>query len=128
MNSNRKIDGELLWLKCDVCSAEYPTCVFSVETDMATSGLRARTNLESRKLFIYEEPNPMVSGREVELLRVEQTKSLPGESFQDYHTRVRNSTPRCYYKCISCSNGTASVLRRLSEEELSDKGFSLIRL
>lgn len=95
---------------------------------MATAGLRTATDLESKELFIYEEPNTPVSGSEVELIKVEQEHSVPGESFQEYQSRVRHSSPRYLYKCIACADGTASVTRRISKEGLSVEGYSLIQL
>lgn len=128
MRLSKKIEGSILWLKCKNCSAEFPSFVFSGETDMSTAGLRTLTNLESKRLYIYEEPNTSACGSEVELISVKEEKSVPGESFQEFQRRFHEKKPCYFYKCICCADGTASVTSRLSKDELSEKGYSLVQL
>jgi len=125
MTSIKNIEGDIIWLKCKDCASEYPTFVFSGETDMITSELRVSTDLDSRQLVIYDNSTVSVSGREVELLRVEREHSRPGESFQDFQNRLRVCKPRCFYRCIACADGKASVVRKLSANELLSVGYTL---
>ena len=128
MRSTKKFEGNILWLKCADCAAEYPTFVFTGESDVVTAGHRTATDLESKELFIFEKPKITASGSDVELIKVEQEHSLPGESFQQYQRRLRHSNPRYIYKCISCPHGIASVTGRITNEELSAKKYSLVQL
>jgi hypothetical protein len=126
MGSKNRIDGEILWLKCSNCSTEFPTFVFSGDSDWVTDELRTSTALGSKTLFIYKCSVEPPGGSEVEFLECKIPEAIPGESFQEYQNRRNRTDLQCFYRCINCTTGKALALKNLSQEELSSKGYRLI--
>lgn len=120
-----EIEGQILWLRCNSCSVEFPSFVFSGENDMATVEFRTVTDLASKTLFIYHCEAERPVGLEVVLSRVEKQKAVVGESFQEYHKRLKDRPPKYFYHCINCESEDAEVVKVISEGDLTSKGYSL---
>jgi hypothetical protein len=127
MNSNDRIEGDILWLKCADCSLEFPVFVFAGDSDFATDELRTSTDVISKTLFIYKRSGIFPGGLEVELVQPETLRSIPGESFQEFQHRQKGAPTRYSYKCLGCNFGKAVVVKKLTEQELVVKGYRLIR-
>lgn len=121
-------EGYVLWLRCTTCGTEFPVFIFSDENDWTTSGLRTKTDLEKKSLYVYAHDDTPPSGNEVELISVERVASIPGESFQDYRNRTANSEDRYIYGCASCQSNHAEGVERLEPSQLKEKGYELINL
>ena len=128
MNAENHIHGSIAWIRCNDCSVEFPTFVFSGDTDMATNSFDTSTDARSKTLFLFERASKPPAGAEVELTRVEETEVRPGEHFQAYLKRAKQHPPKYYYNCIVCSGKNAQVLRNITEEELGAAGYSLVRV
>ncbi|SHI60547.1 hypothetical protein SAMN02745181_0484 [Rubritalea squalenifaciens DSM 18772] len=123
---NDKINGTIVWLKCKDCLAEYPTFIFSGDTDMATSGYRAYTSIESKKLFLYSMPEKLSKGTQVRLIRVDKAKPRKGEDFQAYLRRANNAKPVYVYKCIACTEGRSLSVKCMTTSELVKSGYDVV--
>ena len=123
---SKQVEAYILWLKCERCSCEFPTYVFSGENDMVTEQLRTVTNLSSKELIIFHDSDIRPEGEEIELTRVEKEKAKIGESFQEYRKRLNQNPTQYFYRCINCGYENAKVVGRLSVDELSARGFCLI--
>ncbi len=121
-------EGYILWLHCAACGTEFPVYVFSGENDWTTSGLRSKTDLEKKALFVYAHDDTPPSGTEVELVKVDRVESIPGESFQDYRNRTANSEDRYIYGCVNCQSKYAEGIEKLEPAQLKEKGYELINL
>ncbi|TWT55529.1 hypothetical protein [Allorhodopirellula solitaria] len=124
----QNIEGSILWLRCSTCSIEFPVFVFSGENDWTTSGLRTRTDIEKKAIYVYAHDDDPPSGTVVELIDVDRVKSIPGESFQDFRKRAANKKDRYIYSCSNCGSGRAESVEKLEMEELENRGYELLVL
>lgn len=125
---NKDTEGYVLWLRCSVCDTEFPVFVFSGENDWTTSGLRTKTDMDRKTIFIYAHDDTLSSGTEVELVKVDHVESILGESFQDFRKRSANSEDRYIYKCVNCKSDRAEGVERLKPGQLKEKGYELVNL
>lgn len=123
---NKEAEGSILWLRCSVCSAEFPVFVFSGENDWTTAGLRTKTDIKKRIVYIYPHDDTPPSGMVAELVKVDRVKSTPGESFQDYRNRSAKSDDRYIYRCLNCQSNHAEGIENLDPVQLEEKGYELV--
>jgi hypothetical protein len=121
-------EGYVLWLRCTNCGTEFPVFIFSGENDWTTSGLRTKTDLEKKMLYVYAHDDTPPSGSEVALVKAERVASIPGESFQDYRNRTANSEDRYIFGCVKCQSDHAEGIGKLELSQLKEKGYELINL
>lgn len=119
------IEGFILWLRCADCSIEFPVLVFSGDNDWTTSGLRTRTDIEKKVVYVYAHHDTPPSGTDIELVEVDRVKSFPGESFQDFRKRATSKKVRYIYRCLNCRSGCAESIEKIEIEELEEKGYEL---
>lgn len=118
-------DGFIRWLHCKNCSFEFPVLVFSGDSDWITSGLRTRTDTESKTVYVYVHDGVHPPGVSVDLVEVSRTKSIPGESFQDFQVRAASNKDRYIYRCVKCNGARAEATEKLRLEEFVKKGYRL---
>lgn len=121
------IEGFIQWLRCTDCSIEFPVFVFSGENDWTTSGLRTRTDIEKKSIYVYAHDDKPPSGTTVDLIEVDRIKSIPGESFQDFRKRAASKKDRYIYRCLNCNSGRAESIEKIEIEELEERGYELVR-
>lgn len=121
-----EVNGFILWLRCSACGEEFPTFLFSGDHDWMTAGLRTRTDLANRVLYVCEHLANAPGGSEVPLVKAEQVQPQPGESFQDYRERSKNNKGRYFYRCLACGGGYAERISSLSAGELESRGYSFV--
>lgn len=117
--------GEILWLRCHACGSQFPTFVFSGDTDMATDSFRTTTDMVERVLHIFRRSDARQPGEEVALARVEEVKPLPTETFWSYHLRCEKNPPRHFYRCLACGAEEAEAFKSLAPAPKGGKDFSI---
>lgn len=121
-----KVNGSILWLKCECCAHEFPTFRFSGENDVTTGDFRTLTDLLSGKLYVLCRFQLPTSGTEVQFSRVEKERAIPTESFQEYQIRHKKRPPQYFYHCLECGSENARVSEAITEEELNTRGYSFV--
>jgi len=140
----RRVNGEVLTLRCTSCLATFPTFVFSGDTDMATDGLEGATSFEPPSVALgeltagewregYEAGRALFAkrvsleqGAEFVALSVARWIEGPsgnGLSFQEFQKIYRPNAP--VYRCPLCG-GEAPVIARQSPSEFLGAGGRLI--
>jgi hypothetical protein len=140
----RRVEGEILKLRCDACRMAFPTMEFSGDTDMATWGLASATSSSGDVLVVGEmtadeygvgyaagfdrfaERVTRQQGsvfKAAHLLRSEVDQSVAqGSDFSEF--RRSYFAPTLIFGCLACG-GDARVVGRESGQDFQHHGGKL---
>lgn len=142
----RKVEGELVRLRCKACGGTASQLVLSGDTDMATDGLGTATSCSADRVAVGEmtkeewaDGEAGLAGfearlqaalgapdlRVVRLLRVKkQTSATSGESFAAFRSRYRS--PTLIYSCPCCGVGEAEAVANMSVAQFRIRGGEIL--
>ncbi|MDH7973416.1 hypothetical protein QH494_14595 [Sphingomonas sp. AR_OL41] len=140
----RRVEGQVLTIRCTSCSSIFPTFVFSGDTDMATAGLETATSLEPTSVALgeltadefragYESGRTLFAERisrqygadfvALSVPRWVQGPSGEGLSLEEFRKIFKPASP--VYDCPRCG-GEAPVISQQSPAEFLETGGQLL--
>ncbi|HYC67248.1 hypothetical protein [Brevundimonas sp.] len=144
--TRRKVDGELVRLKCRACGGEVSHLVPGGDSDMATNGLGTAASCSTDRVALGEMTTEEWAAGEaglasfegriqsalglhdlkvVPFLRAEkQTAAKAGEPFPLFRSRYR--PPVLIYRCPCCGVGEAEVVATMSIAEFRARGGEIL--